>query len=86
MSISRRTLRAIVIVAAIGASILASQYLERHYFDCFYLPSEAMAPTLVPGDRIGVSKYAYRVRTPKLAEVVVFEAPLEVATRGEALH
>ena len=42
-----------------------------------------MAPTLVPGDRMGVGKHVYSVRTPKLAEVVVFEVPPEVAGGGK---
>jgi len=79
--IARRPLLAIVIIAAIGAAIqpLASEYVERRSFECFYLPSEAMAPTLMPRDRVCVGKYVYDVRTPRLAEVVVFEAPPEAA-------
>jgi signal peptidase I len=41
----------------------------------FYIPSASMRPTLWEGDRILVSKFAYRIGTPKRGDIVVFKAP-----------
>ncbi len=77
--IARRPLIAIVVVAVIGvtAEPLSVEYVKRHSFECFYIPSGAMAPTLMTGDQIWVNKYIYDIREPEVAEVVVFEAPHE---------
>lgn len=41
----------------------------------FYIPSPSMNPTLLENDQILVNKFIYRVREPKLGDVVVFKAP-----------
>lgn len=41
----------------------------------FYIPSQSMEPTLVPGDRVLVSKFIYRFTEPKIGEIIVFVAP-----------
>lgn len=41
----------------------------------FYIPSSSMEPTLLPGDRVLVSKFVYRFTKPKPGDVVVFVAP-----------
>lgn len=48
----------------------------------FFIPSASMHPTLLEHDHILVNKFVYRFREPKLADVVVFKAPLD-ATPGE---
>jgi signal peptidase I len=41
----------------------------------FYIPSGSMEPTLVPGDRVLVSKFIYKFVNPKPGDIVVFIAP-----------
>lgn len=41
----------------------------------FYIPSGSMEPTLMPGDRVLVSKLSYRLGEPRAKDVVVFIAP-----------
>lgn len=40
------------------------------------VPTESMAPTLQPGDRVVVEKITYRFRTPVRGEIVAFRPPL----------
>lgn len=47
----------------------------------FYIPSGSMEPTLLPGDRVLVNKFIYRMREPKAGDIVVFEAPRDVEKR-----
>lgn len=41
----------------------------------FFIPSSSMEPTLMPGDRVLVSKFTYRFRSPEPKDVIVFIAP-----------
>ena len=43
----------------------------------YRIPSESMAPTLMPGDQIVTKTYAYATADPKRHEVIVFERPNE---------
>ncbi|HZD60021.1 MAG TPA: signal peptidase I, partial [Anaerolineae bacterium] len=42
----------------------------------FYIPSQSMEPTLVPKDRVLVSKFIYKFTSPKPGDVVVFIPPI----------
>jgi signal peptidase I len=42
----------------------------------FYIPSASMEPKLEEGDRVIVSKLAYRLESPGRGDVVVFHPPL----------
>ncbi len=42
----------------------------------FYIPSGSMEPTLQTGDRLLVSKFAYRIGTISRGDVIVFHYPL----------
>lgn len=48
----------------------------------FFIPSGSMIPTLIPGDRILVNKFVYRMNPPRRGDVVVFDAPPQ-ALRGD---
>jgi signal peptidase I len=41
----------------------------------FYIPSESMVPTLEVGDRVLVSRLAYRLHDPHRGDIVVFTSP-----------
>ncbi len=70
---SRRLLAelpALVIVAvaiAYGIKALIAQ--------AFFIPSGSMIPQLEIGDRVVVSKLAYRLHEPRRGDIVVFDAP-----------
>ncbi|MBV8235720.1 MAG: signal peptidase I, partial [Acidimicrobiia bacterium] len=44
-------------------------------FQSFYIPSPSMAPALVPGDRVLVSKLSYRLHDIHRGDIVVFKRP-----------
>ncbi len=48
----------------------------------FFIPSSSMEPTLVPGDRVLVSKLNYRFWEPKRKDIIVFKAP----ERGQSVE
>jgi len=41
----------------------------------FFIPSSSMEPTLLPYDRVLVSKFIYRFTEPKPGDIIVFAAP-----------
>jgi signal peptidase I len=49
----------------------------------FFIPSSSMEPTLVPGDRVLVSKFIYRFTEPDVSDVVVFVAPEQGAVEED---
>jgi signal peptidase I len=61
--------------SALVALVLVFLVLRPFVVQAFYIPSESMVPTLLPGDRILVNKFIYRVRAPRRGEIVVFHAP-----------
>jgi signal peptidase I len=62
---------ALVVLAFLWTVML--NFVARPYL----IPSEAMAPTLKPGDRIIVNEFAYRLESPMPGDVIVFTGPPE---------
>ncbi len=74
---------------AILAAIVVALAVRAFAIEAFRIPSGSMAPTLLPGDHVLVSKLAYGVRVPltrlrilgsgepRRGDVVVFESPRE---------
>jgi signal peptidase I len=52
-------------------------------FQSFYIPSPSMAPALVPGDRVLVSKLSYRLHDVRRGDIVVFKRPPHVQAGPE---
>jgi signal peptidase I len=65
-----RELPALVLTAVVIAFLLKWLVIQP-----FYIPSESMEPTLVPDDRVLVSKFLYRFMPPKQTDIIVFVAP-----------
>lgn len=68
----------VLIITAIVVAWLIKTFLVQP----FYIPSGSMEPTLLPGDRVLVSKLSYRFGAPKPGNIVVFIAP-EIAEAVE---
>jgi len=62
---------AIVVALALAASLL----VRSHVAQVFSIPSSSMEPQLQPGDRVLVSRTAYRLHDPNRGDIVVFDAP-----------
>ena len=43
----------------------------------FYIPSSSMEPTLVPGERVLVAKFYYRLTEPQSGDIIVFRYPID---------
>lgn len=61
------------------AAVVAAWLIKTFLFQPFYIPTPSMEPTLQVGDRVLVSKLAYRFSQPKPGDIVVFIAPTEVS-------
>lgn len=58
----------ILVVLALGLALLIKTFL----IQAFYIPSESMENTLVPGDRVLVNKLSYRFGDIQRGDVIVF--------------
>lgn len=61
----------VLAVTAILIAFLFKTFLAQ----AFYIPSESMLPQLEVGDRVVVSRTAYRLHEPRRGDVVVFPEP-----------
>lgn len=89
-------------VESIGVAIIAALFLRAFVVEAFQIPTGSMEPTLLVGDHLFVSKFAYGIRVPfttkyliqwgdiDRGDIVVFEFPVhEVATQytiGEVMR
>ena len=69
----RSALGELVVLLAIAAVI--ALVLRALVAQAFSIPSTSMAPQLAVGDRVVVSKLAYRLHEPRRGDIVVFECP-----------
>ena len=68
--------RRVVGWAGTAALMVVLWFLIRAFlFQSFYIPSPSMAPALVPGDRVLVSKLSYHLHDVHRGDVVVFKRP-----------
>jgi len=78
---SRIVADAVVLVLTV---VVLTTALRALVAQAFYVPSLSMSPQLRVQDRIVVSKLAYRLHDPRRGDVVVFDAPPELAVRKPA--
>lgn len=69
-----RELPVLVVIALALAFVLKSLVAQ-----AFYIPSGSMVPQLQVHDRVVVSKISYRLHDPRRGDIVVFDAPPQVA-------
>jgi signal peptidase I len=61
----------LLLALAVGIAFLVKTFVAQ----AFYIPSGSMIPQLKVGDRIVVSKVAYRLHDPNRGDIVVFDCP-----------
>ena len=71
----------------VGVSLVLTLFVRLFVGQAFYIPSGSMQPTLEVGDRVLVSRLAYRFGDVQRGDVVVFDgrgsfAPVEPPTSG----
>jgi signal peptidase I len=59
----------------VGLFVAFLLYLHMYVIQVAYVPSDSMAPTLLPGDRLLVDLRAYRGKPPQRGDIVVFRSP-----------
>jgi signal peptidase I len=59
----------------VGLMVALWFIIRAFLFQSFYIPSPSMAPALVPGDRVLVSKLSYRMHDVHRGDIVVFKRP-----------
>jgi signal peptidase I len=72
-----RTLLEIPVLLLIAAVV--ALVFKGYVAQAFFIPSESMTPTLAIGDRVVVSRLAYRLHDPRRGDLVVFDEPGTVA-------
>ena len=60
----------LLLVALVGAWALKANVAQ-----AFHIPSGSMEPQLEVGDRVVVSRLAYRLHDPRRGDIIVFDAP-----------
>ena len=70
---SRRLLAELPVLVIVAIAIAYG--IKALIAQAFYIPSGSMIPQLEIGDRVVVSKLAYRMHSPRRGDVVVFDAP-----------
>ncbi len=73
VSASGRLLREAVVL--VGTAMLIAFLIKTFVAQAFFIPSGSMIPQLNVGDRVVVSKIAYRIHDPNRGDIVVFDAP-----------
>ncbi len=56
-------------------ALLAAWLLKANVAQAYHIPSGSMEPQLAVGDRVVVSRLAYRLHDPRRGDIVVFDAP-----------
>jgi len=64
-------------VQSIVIALILALTVRTFLVQAYKIPTGSMQPTLMPGDRILVSKITYRIHPPEIGDVVVFRAPIE---------
>jgi signal peptidase I len=83
-SASGRLLREAVVL--VGTAMIIAFLIKSFVAQAFFIPSGSMIPQLHVGDRVVVSKVAYRLHDPHRGDIVVFDAPNQADVKnGEAL-
>lgn len=61
----------------LGVAFIIAFLVKTFVAQAFFIPSESMVHTLEVGDRVLVSRMAYRLHEPRRGDVVVFTSPFD---------
>ena len=75
LSASGRLLREGVVLVV--TAILIAFVIKTFVAQAFFIPSGSMIPQLEVGDRVVVSKLAYRLHDPRRGDIIVFDNPTQ---------
>jgi signal peptidase I len=81
VSASGRLVREAVVL--VGTAMIIAFLIKTLVAQAFFIPSGSMIPQLNVGDRVVVSKLAYRLHDPHRGDIVVFDAPNQVAVKDD---
>ena len=81
ISASGRLVREAVVLVA--TAMVIAFLIKTFVAQAFFIPSGSMIPQLKVGDRVVVSKLAYRLHDPHRGDIVVFDAPNQVAVKDD---
>lgn len=85
ISASGRLVREALVL--VGTAMLIAFVIKTFVAQAFFIPSGSMIPQLQVGDRVVVSKLAYRLHDPHRGDIVVFDAPNQVPEKDDSpLH
>jgi signal peptidase I len=83
----RRRLPLLVELALVALlALVASLVVRTHVAQAFSIPSASMLPQLEEGDRVVVSRTAYRLHEPHRGDIVVFDSPMSSKEEGPLLE
>ena len=71
----RRVPPLLEIPALLIAAVVVTLVVKALFAQAFYIPSASMEPQLREGDRVIVSRVAYRLHDPHRGDIVVFPSP-----------
>lgn len=63
----------VLLVMAAAIALVVKAFVAQ----AFFIPSESMGPQLTAGDRVVVSRLAYRLHDPRRGDIVVFDDPAD---------
>lgn len=72
---NRWYLYVLLIVVAAGYPTNLAHSIRTHVLQAFHVPSSAMVPGILPGDRILLNKAVYKTQAPERGDVVIFTHP-----------
>ena len=69
----------LVLLWIAGAGTLGyTAFIKHTMLEAFRVPINAMAPTIMAGDRVLVTKKAYRSKRPQRGDIVIFKNPMNL--------
>lgn len=71
--------RVLEYAAIVAVAVLAALAVQAWLVKPYRIPSESMADTLRPGDRVLVNRMVYRLHDPRRGDVIVFRYPHDPA-------
>lgn len=72
---NRGVIYLLFIVVSVSYPANMANTIRDHVLQAFKIPSQSMAPGILPGDRIFLNKAIYKLRAPQRGDVVIFPNP-----------